>query len=246
MRYKKNAAPRQGGRRRKNRKDDSMSSHCNTARERMELKKALWELSREANWAHWEIFKRIHGGATLEEARDEVFSLYERHGEDALHANGTPGDRVELMTAIFPELDKRDVVAVARWYKRQSRRLKNNKRMRRLLMEASSGKYRYRPPARRGEGAAKRTKKPSARGRTPHPQARRSTPRACRSAAKAGDDGGGSDDGADGDSEPPRPVIPSAPVWAHRIPLGPHNRIGFFPSRRFVPRSWRLERGRSA
>jgi|GEM_PF-4016683 len=217
-----------------------MSYHCNTARERMELKKALWELSREANWAHWEIFKRIHGGATLEEARDEVFSLYERHGEDALHANGTPGDRVELMTAIFPELDKRDVVAAARWYKRQSRRLKNNKRMRRLLMEASSGKYRYRPPARRGEGAAKRTKKPSARGRTPHPQARRSTPRATRTAAKAGDDGGGSDDGADGESEPPRPRLTTpAPSTAHNpILIRELNRL--HPSRRTPARSWRL------
>lgn len=97
------------------------------------------------------------------------------------------------------------------------------------------------------EGRARaRTRFPARRGTTTHTQPRRASSRATRTAAKAGDDGGGSDDGADGDSEPPRPVIPSAPVWAHRIPLGPHNRIGFFPSRRFVPRSWRLERGRSA
>lgn len=213
-----------------------MSSHCNTARERMELKKALWELSREANWAHWEIFKRIHGGATLEEARDEVFSLYERHGEDALHANGTPGDPVELLTEIFPELNRTDVVAAVRWHARQSRRLLHNKRFHRQLMEASSGKYRYRPPARRSTGAAKRTKKPSARGRTPHPQARRSTPRATRTAAKAGDDSGGDGD-SDGPGEPPRPVL-TVPSLSTSPTLTTPQRNNSTLSRTPLPCSW--------
>ena len=74
----------------------------------------------------------------------------------------------------------------------------------------------------------------------------RRAPRACRSAAKASD-GGGSDDGADGDSEPPRPrLTPPAPSTAHNpILIRDLNRL--HPSRRLaLPRSWRLERGRSA
>lgn len=74
----------------------------------------------------------------------------------------------------------------------------------------------------------------------------RRAPRACRSAAKASD-GGGSDDGADGESEPPRPRLTTpAPSTAHNpILIRELNRL--HPSRRLVlPRSWRLERGRSA
>lgn len=250
---KKTPLPRTVGRRRKNRKDGSMCGHCITARERVELIKVLWEFSREPEWAHWEISWRVRRGATLEEARDEVFSLYERYAEDALHGSCSQGDPVELMAATFPELKRSDVVAAVRWYARESRRLGHNKRSRRLLMEASlaatSGIPRYRPPARRGEGAAKRTKKPSARGRTPHPQARRSTPRATpratRTAAKAGDDNCGDGD-SDGPGEPPRPshkgrAIPLAPVQA-RLILLTHKPNSLSLSRTPHPCYWCMER----
>lgn len=84
-------------------------------------------------------------------------------------------------------------------------------------------------------------------GRTYRPQTRRASPRARRTMGKAGDDGGGGDDG-DSDGEPPRALVhPSAPDRARSIPVDTHESNRFHPSRRLVlPRCWRLSEGRCA
>ena len=178
------------------------------------LKENLWELARQPNWAHFEIMRRVHRGATIEAARDEVSNLYERHGEDALHGNGTPGDAAQLLQEIFPELDRATIKAATRYYQKQSRRLKRwaAKRVYPKLFGRTAHMATARTKARQSM-RPRRTGYRPARGRSPV----RVASRACHRAVKS-DDGGGDDGDADG--EPPAPSLVSlpAPVRAHNIP----------------------------
>lgn len=205
-------------------------------------RKMLWELARVESWAHFEVMRRVHRGGSIEAARDEVFSLYERHGEAALSANGTPGDPVLLLSAIFPELDRADIKAATRYYQRQSRRLERwaAKRIYPKLF------------GRRPQGAKPKTRHRATPRRTGYRSAlvRRTPVRATRTAAKSGgDDNGGDDDGGDPDGEPPRPscqVNLSAPRSAHKFLSLKNQLSNSLPLRCIRLGCWRLSGGCSA
>lgn len=160
------------------------------------LRSVLWELARVESWAHFEVMRRVHRGGSIEAARDEVFSLYERHGEAALSANGTPGDPVLLLSAIFPELDRGTIKAATRYYQRRSRRLERWAAKRGLFSRALNKRPRPQP-ARQGIRPRRTAVIPATIGAPV-----RGASRVChRTAAKSGGDDGGGD--GDPDGEPP-------------------------------------------
>lgn len=79
----------------------------------------LYKLARHPSRAHWEIFRQVSRGKSLEEAREMVLSL----GDGLACGNGSRGDSVSLLAEIFPELSRGDVKRAIKYYARRSRRL---------------------------------------------------------------------------------------------------------------------------
>lgn len=198
-------------------------------------RKMLWELARVESWAHFEVMRRVHGGGTLEAARSEVDALYERHGEAALNANGTPGDPVELLAEVFPELPEADIKAAVRYYRKQSRRLERWAAKRGVFSRALN--KRPRQPMK-GTTRTRAISHFRAPGRMVGASSRKEG--ACPS--KGGDDGGGGD--GDPDAEPPagqyRNLTFPASSWAQQS-LSEIKHSSFPSLRRpCLPRSWRF------
>jgi hypothetical protein len=203
----------------------------------MDLKGVLWDVSRDPGGVHRGIFWRISRGMTFEEARLEVFSLYEKDGDNPRWADGTPGDPVLLLSAIFPELDRGTIKAATRYYQRQSRRLKRWAAKRGLFSRALNKRPRPQP-ARQGIRPRRTAVIPATIGAPV-----RGASRVChRTAAKSGDDSGDGD--GDPDAEPPAGqycnlTLP-APSWAQQS-LSEINHSSFPSLRRYsLPHSWRF------
>jgi len=212
----------------------------------------------------YHVKKGLDRGLDFESARQEALKhINDAHGFTPLgewmEIRNTYGraNREELLLWAFPELTRGDARALIHRARKEksaiyspvdgSRRGKDNKAFWKnpfFAGDVASMLGVLRGVTRRGNTPSPR------RGTTTRTQARRSTPRAVRTAAKAGDDGGGSDDGdgqGDSDGEPPRPLVqPSASDRAHNIPFDSHNLIGLLPSRSIAPRCWRLAEGRCA
>lgn len=194
-------------------------------------------------WAHWEIMRRVYKyRVPFLKAREEVIDDFEKRGEEALHANGTPGPLNKLLGEIFPELPVTDIMRITRWFHKRSRRI----RKKITLWKFTTRNF---PPrcssSNDGEGVVHLSK-----NFTPfHRQSSRSHRSPVRSAAKSGGDDGGGDGDSD-QGEPPRPsytgrVIPPAPIQARQFLLTP--RANKFPFSRIVlPCYWCMGGRRAA
>ena len=193
-------------------------------------------------WAHWEIMRRVYKyGVPFLKAREEVIGDYEKRGEEALHANGTPGPLNKLLGEIFPELPVTDIMRITRWYHRRNRRI--GRKIRQWKFTTRSF-----PPRRSSSNDGEDIVYPAKNSTPTRRQYSRSRRAPARSAAKAGDDGGGDD--PDGPGEPPKPshkgrAIPLAPVQARLIPLT-HKTNSLPHSRIFHPCRWPLDGRRTA
>ena len=191
-------------------------------------------------WAHWEIMRRVYKyGVPFLKAREEVIGDYEKRGEEALHANGTPGPLNKLLGKIFPELPVTDIMRITRWYHRRNRRI--GRKIRQWKFTTRSF-----PPRRSSSNDGEDIVYPAKNSTPFHRQSSRSPRRApVRSAAKSGGDDNGGDSESD-QGEPPKPshkgrAIPLAPVQA-RLILLTHKPNSLPHSRTPHPCYWCMER----
>lgn len=175
-------------------------------------------------WAHWEIMRRVYKyGVPFLKAREEVIGDYEKRGEEALHANGTPGPLNKLLGEIFPELPVTDIMRITRWYHRRNRRI--GRKIRQWKFTTRSF-----PPRRSSSNDGEDIVYPAKNSTPPRRQYSRSPRRApVRSAAKSGGDDNGGDGDSDGPGDPPGPklTVPSSHNFHVAIQLNslPRSRI---------------------
>ena len=183
------------------RQDNFTTVESMTEAERGKLIDQAQIIGNVIEWAHWEIMRRVYKyGVPFLKAREEVIGDYEKRGEEALHANGTPGPLNKLLGEIFPELPVSDITRINNWYHKRGRSIRRKIKLWKFTTRTF-------PPRRSSSNDGENIVYPAKNSTPTRRQYSRSPRRSpVRSAAKAGDDSGGDGD-SDSPGDPPGPKL---------------------------------------